>query len=396
MSRGGGNLVDAHTTHTSEPRQTPPRVVDLRRTRTPDIEIVACPTYDLLLSLQVALASPDYDYADYDVGREWAAAARRRCDEADPNALATLERYLGHRPPYALHATLISLVAECPPPREPTQFLAWLAEIPIVQFVQVLLDHEAQGTTWPDLLAAVLAETAAGREAPVAILTSLLDCFAGEVRPTVAEVVRAPEAARRELLGALHVWNDAVFAAERPEITPFLEREAALLERQRAEMPAERFIKVAMRGVEWRGQVSFRRIVLAPSYFCRPAVYYHEWRGTLTFCIPVETAVLEAETRAADPKAPSEEILQFFLTLGDKTRLRILRLLAEREMYLTELAERLGLTKATTKHHMVMLRANGFVILYERDRMTYYALRSDIARHAAHLIGEYLGQAEQS
>ena len=34
----------------------------------PDVEIMACSTYDFLLSLQVALASPEYDYADYDVG----------------------------------------------------------------------------------------------------------------------------------------------------------------------------------------------------------------------------------------------------------------------------------------------------------------------------------------
>jgi DNA-binding transcriptional ArsR family regulator len=96
-----------------------------------------------------------------------------------------------------------------------------------------------------------------------------------------------------------------------------------------------------------------------------------------------------------DALAPSEEILRYFLTLGDKTRLRILRLLADREMYLTELAERLGLTKATIKHHMVMLRANGFVVLYERDRMTYYALRPGIAQHAARLISEYVGLHER-
>jgi DNA-binding transcriptional ArsR family regulator len=204
-------------------------------------------------------------------------------------------------------------------------------------------------------------------------------------------LIREPESSREELLSALRVWEEAVFAAERPRIEPYLQREAALLEQQRAELPGERFIKLAMHGVEWRGPVTFRRILLAPSYFCRPAVYFHEWHGTLTFCIPVDTDLLETESPAADPTLPSEEILRFFLTLGDKTRLRILRLLAERDMYLTELAERLRLTKATTKHHMVLLRANGFVILYERDRMTYYTLRPEIAAHAAQLIRTYLG-----
>jgi DNA-binding transcriptional ArsR family regulator len=375
-------------------RPAPPHVVDLRRTRTPEIDITACSTYDFLLSLQVALASPEYSFAEYDVGHEWVAWARRRCDGADNSALPTLDRYLGLEVPRSLHATLISLVAECPPPREPEYFLRWLEEIPIERFVLVLLDHAGQGTGWQDRLPPVLShlEPPEGEGAR----QQLLECFSIDVRPLVAEVIDDPHRCRSELLAALRVWDIAVFELEASRITPFLQREADLLEKERAEMSGERFIKLAMRGVEWQGPVSLRRILFAPSYFCRPAVYYHEWHGTLTFCIPVETAILKSETSPSDALAPSDEILWYFLTLGDKTRLRILRLLADREMYLTELAERLGLTKATIKHHMVMLRANGFVVLYERDRMTYYALRPGIAQHAARLIGGYLGLHDRS
>jgi DNA-binding transcriptional ArsR family regulator len=147
-----------------------------------------------------------------------------------------------------------------------------------------------------------------------------------------------------------------------------------------------------MRGVEWQRPVGLRKIIFAPSYYCRPAVYYHFWGGVLTFCLPIQADVLEAAQSDVDPRAPGEEILRFYEALGDDTRLRILRLLAEREMYLTELADHLGLTKATTKHHMVRLRAAGCVTLYDRDRMTYYALRPDISRRAGQLIQEYLGR----
>jgi DNA-binding transcriptional ArsR family regulator len=177
-------------------------------------------------------------------------------------------------------------------------------------------------------------------------------------------------------------------------IEPLLRREAGALERQRAELPPDRFLQIAMRGVEWQRPAGFRRVILAPSYYCRPAVFYHFWRGTLTFCPPVEAEVMVADTApSVEPRPPREETLRFFEALGDPTRLRILRLLTDREMYLTELSERLGLTKATTKHHMVRLRAAGLVTLYDRDRMTYYALRPDIARHAGQLIEEYLGRA---
>lgn len=379
--------MDTHT----DPRASTPRVVDLRRARAPDVEIVVCPTYDFLLSLHVTLASPDYDYADYDIGREWIEQARKHCERRDPTALDTLGRYLGDGRPGSLHATLISLVAVCPEPRDPRHFLAWLAELPPEQFAEVLLDQEGYGPDWPDRITSTLAEVADhhGELGPAA--RSLLSRYPADTQPTVAGVLGDVEGVRTALLRALEVWREAVFGAEVDMILPSLQREAAILERQRAEMPADRFIKSAMRGVEWQRPAGFRRVIFAPSYFCRPAVFYHFWRGTLTFCAPADAAALASEEVVVDGSpAPGEEILRFFEALGDATRLRILRLLAEREMYLTELSDRLKLTKATTKHHMVRLRASGFVTLYDRDRMTFYALRQDIGRHAAQLLDDYL------
>ena len=68
----------------TDPHVTTPRVVDLRRGRTLDVEILVSDTYDFLISLHVALASAEHDYADYDVGREWIETARARCREVNP------------------------------------------------------------------------------------------------------------------------------------------------------------------------------------------------------------------------------------------------------------------------------------------------------------------------
>jgi DNA-binding transcriptional ArsR family regulator len=359
------------------------------------VEIVACGTYDFLLSIHVALASPDYEYADYDVGREWIESARARCAEHDPQALSVLGRYLGDSQPGSLHATLISLVAQCPEPRDTRHFLTWLETLRADLLAEVLLDQEGLGADWHDLAAAALAEPPSERDATGSARSRLLARYADDLRPMIKRVLDDVERARAELLRALYVWDEAVFSSERERIIPLLQRDAAVLERERAEMPMDRFIKQAMRGVEWQRPAGCRRIVFAPSYFCRPAVYYHFWRGTLTFCPPIEASVLEALAPPTDPREPSDHVRTFFETLGDGTRLRILRLLAEREMYLTELSEQLRLTKATTKHHMVRLRNAGLVTLYDRDRMTYYALRPDIARQAAQLLEEHLGRPAQ-
>jgi DNA-binding transcriptional ArsR family regulator len=384
-AQSGEYRVDTRT----DPRVAAPRVVDLRRGRSLDVEILDSETYDFLISMHVALASEDQDYADFDVGREWINAARTRCDDADPTALTILGRYFGDGRPGSLHATLISLVRRCPPPREPLSFLEWLRDLPLAQLAEVLLDQDGLGTDWTELLAEALEE----RQTPTgasAATKRLLARYPEDTRPTAAAVLEDLDGTRAQLLAALHSWYDAVFAAERERVAPMLRREAEALERRRGEMPLDVFIEQSMRGVQWQNTIGLRRIVFAPSYFCRPAVYYHVWHGTLTFCAPLVYAAPDA--RRGDPRAPDEETLRFFLALGDPSRLRILRLLAERQMYLTELAERMELTKATTKHHMVKLRDAGLVTLYDRDRMTYYELRPDIVRHARQLLSNHLEQ----
>ncbi len=373
----------------TDPHVTTPRVVDLRRGRTLDVEILVSDTYDFLISLHVALASAEHDYADYDVGREWIETARARCREVNPEALTILGRYFGDGRPGSLHATLISLVRRCPAPREPLGLLAWLGEFPPAQLTEVLLDQEGLGPDWAELLAATLEEQATPTGAGP-IQKRLLARYPEDMRPTVAAVLGDLEGTRTELLAALRVWYDAVFADERERILPLLRQEAEAMERRRAETPQEAFIEQAMRGVQWQSPAGLRRIVFAPSYFCRPAVLYHVWHGTLTFCAPL--AYASPDARRGDPRAPDGETLRFFLALGDPSRLRILRLLAERQMYLTELADRMDLTKATTKHHMVKLRDAGLVTLYDRERMTFYELRPDVVRHARQLLSTYLEQ----
>ncbi|HEX6121767.1 MAG TPA: winged helix-turn-helix domain-containing protein [Ktedonobacterales bacterium] len=373
----------------AEFRSGPPRAVNLRRKRPPDIEILARTTYDFLLSLHVSLSSPEFDYADYDVGREWIEDALARCAAHDPAALPILGRYLGGAAPDSLRATLISLVWECPEPRTPTVFLDWLAAQPAGHIAEALLDEAGLGADWATLLATALSKSTEAEPARA----RLIERYRTEVRPAVASVLADVEAARAELVGALRGWYAAVFQAEEPRILPLLRREAEAMRSRAAGLPQEAFVEEAMRGVQWQRPADLRRIVFAPSFFCRPAVFYHFWNGTLTFCAPLQYASPGAEAHRADPKAPDEETLKFFLALGDPTRLRILALLAEREMYLTELAEHLKLTKATIKYHMVHLRDAGLVTLYDRERLTYYALRPDLAHHAAHLLRRFLGRA---
>lgn len=370
-----------------EARASAPRAVDLRRSRAPDIEIVDRATYDFLLSLDVSLSPAESGYEEFDVGRAWIERARETCERHAPGSLEVLGRYLGDARPSSLRATLISLVGQCPEPADTKRFLAWLTELSPADLTETLLDQDGLGSEWPSLLRAALEERAATPESePGTASLRLLDLYPREARPTALRVLRDIERVRAELIAALWGWYESVFSTEEVRLTPLLKREAEAMALRRADTSQDAFVEREMRGVKWQRPAGLRRIIFAPSYFCKPAVFYHFWRGVLTFCAPIEAVSPGVSGVHTDPTAPAEETLRFFEALGDGTRLRILRLLAGREMYLTELAERLGLTKATTKHHMVRLRAAGIVTLYDRERLTYYALRPDIARRATQML----------
>ncbi|MDR7523318.1 MAG: metalloregulator ArsR/SmtB family transcription factor [Armatimonadota bacterium] len=85
----------------------------------------------------------------------------------------------------------------------------------------------------------------------------------------------------------------------------------------------------------------------------------------------------------------AESLADRHKALAGETRLRILRLLAGREMYLQELARAPGLSHVTVLHHIALLRAARLVPIVERGNAKYYRLRADRARDAAALWQEF-------
>jgi DNA-binding transcriptional ArsR family regulator len=126
--------------------------------------------------------------------------------------------------------------------------------------------------------------------------------------------------------------------------------------------------------------------VLAPSYFGRPYNSLSKVGDVQMICYPIADSALGAADRVAPPAAT----VRLYRALGDSSRLRILRLLAERDRYLTEIANELELSKPTIKHHLALLRAAGLVTLTDQGNLTYYSLRHDRAEEAGVELRAYL------
>ena len=100
------------------------------------------------------------------------------------------------------------------------------------------------------------------------------------------------------------------------------------------------------------------------------------------------------------PEAPldTDLVAKYFRALGDPTRLRILELVAEKELSVGELVDRVGRPQPRVSEHLACLRWCGFVTSRREHRTIYYraadarvlsmiatarALLGDNAKHVA-------------
>ncbi len=213
----------------------------------------------------------------------------------------------------------------------------------------------------------------------------LLDQWPDKVRPMLTRVLADPDGEVRAVRRVLRAWAER-FATVEERVARMLAHDVAARRREIEGLSVTDAVEHVTGGIRFARDAGLTRVILAPSYFARPYNYLfgeNDWR---MYCYPIEDASLDA-----DPAALPSATVRLFKALGDETRLRILRLLAGGDLYLTEIADRLGLTKPTVSHHMVLLRAAGLVTVTEARGLTYYTLRrerlGDASGDLARLIG---------
>ena len=146
------------------------------------------------------------------------------------------------------------------------------------------------------------------------------------------------------------------------------------------------FVERATNGIRLAPEPRVRRIVLAPSYFGRPYNSLAKVGETQLIYYPIADAALESADRLTPPVAA----IRLYRALGDESRLRILRLLAERDRYMTEIANELQLSKPTVNHHLAQLRSAGLVTVTQQGSVAYYTLRRDRIEEAGPELKAYL------
>jgi DNA-binding transcriptional ArsR family regulator len=91
----------------------------------------------------------------------------------------------------------------------------------------------------------------------------------------------------------------------------------------------------------------------------------------------MEAALATAPFRLPVSPAESDLLAKYFRVLGDRTRLRVLELVAEEERSVGELVKVLGEPQPKVSNHLACLRWCGFVETRREHRTIYYRLADE-------------------
>jgi DNA-binding transcriptional ArsR family regulator len=331
--------------------------------------------YELVLGLRMFV--DDEDPGSYAVGPEWFDGVRSRLSAA---TLAAIERYSGGEE--ILFGYLLALAADAPRPRDAASLIAVVEKLPPLDLRRLQLGYRLQ-TYRGAIEREVIAAAAAGDTAAAG---ALLNGCADWQQAAYAHVLASDaDEEKRLLLEACRGWYEAILQPDERSTVRSLRASARATRALAERLPAEELIDVVTQGIRYAAEPGIHRILLVPHIVSRPWSIFTESGETKIVCHGV------AETHVSGDRPP-DPLVAAYKALGDETRLRILRRLAEGPATLQELTQLVGLAKSTVHGHLLVLRTAGLVIA-NLSKSGYTLRRETIARSAA-LLETYLEGAE--
>ncbi|MBO8127019.1 MAG: winged helix-turn-helix transcriptional regulator [Firmicutes bacterium] len=124
------------------------------------------------------------------------------------------------------------------------------------------------------------------------------------------------------------------------------------------------------------------RIIVTPTVFATPHLLpvYKDRKLVLRF--PLDYPAQKEEVWE------TEEVLAVLKALADGTRLKILQMLAEEDLFTGQIAEKLGFSEPTISRHMKLLKGAGLVETWKKDNYVYYSLQKRVLGQVGEMVSQ--------
>lgn len=337
----------------------------------PEVVFDARTAYDFFISLSVA-AGEEADLLPEDA--TWLRRSRKSLAEPVRDCLDVC---FGDESMDAFHA-LPSLLVARPDIKDARSFGAALDKIPDDGIVRLLVEDIVRHVEGPDLVERVIQ----GEEEALEVVQAKFEEWN---KASIVTFLRDPRPSVDKMRQVVEAWLPLYQEVE-DRVGSVLERDLKERKGDRASMDPATLIERTTGGLRWLPEPPVRRVIMAPSYFARPYNYIYQAGDWRLFAYPAADTALGS----LDATVPPQAVVRLYRALGDATRMRILKLLTDRDRYLTELAQQLELSKPTMKHHLALLRAAGLVTVTEEGSLTYYSLRRERLDEAGVELGSFL------
>ena len=99
-----------------------------------------------------------------------------------------------------------------------------------------------------------------------------------------------------------------------------------------------------------------------------------------TSCTPSER-ITQLKSRLTEGRTNYRKLEAFFAALGDATRLKMLKLIADEELCSCEVMAALELTQPTTSHHLGILERAGLLTAKRNGKWVFYKIANSKVRN---------------
>ncbi|WP_413374879.1 ArsR/SmtB family transcription factor [Alkalihalobacillus sp. 1P02AB] len=189
---------------------------------------------------------------------------------------------------------------------------------------------------------------------------------------------------REHLIKVMGGWYQMVSARDGKRVLAALQTDVEMKKRVLKKMEPVEFVKWATGGVEYMPEPSVFKVLLIPQYVYRPWNIVADLEATKVLYYPIANESLEPNDRLV----PDQFLVLKHKALGDEARLKMVKMLAEEDLTLHVLTERLSIGKSTIHHHLKILRAAQLV----KKVGSHYRLQKDSLANLGAELQVYLNK----